>query len=221
MSDQRIRVLIVDDHDMVREGLQVLLNSFEEFEVVADASDGEIGVALCNRLHPDVVLLDMVMPVMDGLTAAARIKTVSPDTHIIALTSFDDERSVHEALKAGVTSYVMKNVSVDELAHVIRKAHQGQAVLAPEATRALIRAATRPPSIGVDLSDREREVLALMTKGVSNREIGERLYISSSTVKNHVSNILSKLGAVSRTQAVAMAVEQHLVETDEETDEQL
>jgi NarL family two-component system response regulator LiaR len=149
---------------------------------------------------------------MDGVAAAEAIRKFCPQTHIVALTSFDDEHTVQDVLKAGATSYVMKNVSVDELANVIRKAHQGQATLAPEATRVLIRAATRPPSIGYDLSDREREVLALMAKGLSNREIGEQLYISSSTVKNHVSSILSKLGTVSRTQAVALAVEHRLVE---------
>jgi NarL family two-component system response regulator LiaR len=214
MTSQKIRVLIVDDHDMVREGLRVLLDNFDDFDVVADAADGEIAVELCRRLNPDVVLLDMVMPVMNGVTAAAKIRTLCPDTRIVALTSFDDERTVQDALKAGVTSYVMKNVSVDELSNVIRKAYNGQSTLAPEATRMLIRAATRPPSLGFDLSEREREVLAMMTKGVSNREIGEHLYISSSTVKNHVSSILSKLGAVSRTQAVAMAVEHHLVEPE-------
>ncbi len=214
MTTDKIRVLIVDDHDMVREGLRVLLENFDEFDVVADAADGEIGVEMCRRHNPDVVLLDMMMPVMDGVTAAGRIHDLCPDTQIVALTSFDDEHTVQDALKAGASSYVMKNVSVDDLATIIRKAHRGQATLAPEATRVLIHAATRPPSIGYDLSERELEVLAMMTKGVSNREIGEKLYISSSTVKNHVSSILSKLGAVSRTQAVAMAVEHHLVETE-------
>lgn len=215
MTNDKIRVVIVDDHDMVREGLRVLLDNFDEFEVVGEAADGEMGVAECRRLNPDVVLMDMVMPVMNGVVATGQIHTLCPGTHIVALTSFDDEHTVQDALKAGATSYVMKNVSVDDLAEVIRKAHRGQATLAPEATRMLIRAATRPPAIGFDLSEREREVLAMMTKGVSNREIGEQLYISSSTVKNHVSSILSKLGAVSRTQAVAMAVENHLVDVED------
>ena len=214
MTADKIRIVIVDDHDMVREGLRVLLENFEEFDVVGEGADGEIAVDLCRRHKPDVVLLDMVMPVMNGVAAAERIHVLCPDTHIVALTSFDDEHTVQDALKAGATSYVMKNVSVDDLAEVIRKAHRGQSTLAPEATRMLIRAATRPPAVGFDLSDREREVLLMMTKGVSNREIGEQLYISSSTVKNHVSSILSKLGAVSRTQAVAMAVEHHLVDIE-------
>jgi NarL family two-component system response regulator LiaR len=210
--NRKIRVLIVDDHDMVRQGLIALLENYDEFEVIGDASDGEMGVMVCRDRQPDVVLMDMVMPRLDGVTATQQIMETCPNTRVIALTSFGDDKNVHRALQAGAISYLIKNVSVDELADAVRKAYNGQATLAPEATQALIANATKPPDIGHDLTDREREVLALMIGGLNNREIGEQLYISSSTVKNHVSNILSKLDTTSRTQAAALAVEHKIVD---------
>ncbi len=209
--NERIRVLIVDDHDMVRKGLIVLLENFDEFEIIGDTSSGEFAVALCRQYQPHVVLMDMVMPGMNGVTATTRIRAVCPETQVIMLTSFNDEDTVQDALKAGAISYLMKNVSVDELAEAVRKAHRGKSTLAPEAAQMLIAATTRAPIPGHDLTEREREVLALMIEGLSNREIGERLIISSATVKNHVSNILSKMGTSSRTQAVAVAVEHRLL----------
>jgi NarL family two-component system response regulator LiaR len=207
-----IRVMIVDDHNMVRKGLVVLLEDFEDLLVVAEAGDGEYAVNLCHRACPDVVLMDMIMPRMDGIAATRAIREVCPNTQVIALTSFSDEDHVQEALKAGAIGYLMKDVSGDELANAIRRAHKGDSTMSPEATQILIRATTRPPAIGHDLTDRERDVLVLMIEGLNNREIGERLVISSSTVKNHVGSILSKLGATSRTQAVALAVEHKIVE---------
>ena len=207
----KIRVVIVDDHDLVREGLRMLFSSFDDIEVVADAAHGERGVELCREECPDVVLMDMVMPLMDGVTATRHIHEICPETQIIALTSFNDEDNVQRALKAGAISYMLKNVSIDELVSAVRKAHAGQSVLAPEAARVLISATTRPPILGYDLSEREREVLSLMVRGLSNREIGDILHISASTVKNHVSTILSKLGTSSRTQAAALAVEHRLM----------
>jgi NarL family two-component system response regulator LiaR len=212
MVDIKIRVLIIDDHDIVRQGLIVLLENFDEFEIVGDVSDARRGLELCGEQCPDVVLMDMVMPVMDGITATKLVREKCPTTQVIALTSFNDEENIQKALKAGAISYLMKNVSVDELANAVRKASRGQATLAPEAAQVLIAAATRPPSVGHDLTDREREVLSLMIEGLNNREIAERLVISSSTVKNHVSSILDKLGTTSRTQAVALAVENKIVE---------
>jgi NarL family two-component system response regulator LiaR len=210
--NRKIRVLIVDDHDMVRQGLIALLENYDEFEVIGDASDGEMGVMVCRDRQPDVVLMDMVMPRLDGVMATQQIMETCPNTRVIALTSFGNDENVHRALQAGAISYLIKNVSVDELADAVRKAYNGQATLAPEATQALIANATKPPDIGHDLTDREREVLALMIVGLNNREIGEQLYISSSTVKNHVSNILSKLDTTSRTQAAALAVEHKIVD---------
>lgn len=211
---EKIRVLIVDDHDMVRQGIRILLENFDDFEVVGEAPHGQAGVNLCNAHEPHVVLMDMKMPIMNGIEATKIIREQHPNIQVVALTSFDDENNVMDALQAGAISYTMKNVSIDELASIVRKAANGQSFLAPEATRALISATTRPPSVGHDLSDRENEVLGLMAKGLSNREIGKLLYISSSTVKNHVSSILSKFGASTRTQAVAMAVEHKLVDIE-------
>lgn len=208
----QIRVLIVDDHNMVRRGLMTLLEEFDDLLVIGEAGDGEMAVHACREVCPDVILMDMLMPRMDGVTAIAKIRQMCPQTQVIALTSFSDEANVQNALKAGAMSYLMKNVSGDELASAIRRAHIGQSTLAPEAAQILIKATTRPPSPGHDLTERELEVLALMIEGLNNREIGERLVISSSTVKNHVSSILSKLGTTSRTQAVALAVEHKIIE---------
>lgn len=210
-EEKLIRVVIVDDHNMVRKGLVVLLEEYEDLDIIAEAGDGEIAVETCRRNCPDVVLMDMMMPRMDGITATRALREVCPDAQVIALTSFGDEKNVQEALKAGAIGYLMKNISGDELVNAIRRAHAGQTTLAPEAAEILIKATTRPPTVGHDLTDREREVLQLMIEGLNNREIGEHLIISSSTVKNHVSNILSKMGTSSRTQAVALAVENRIV----------
>ena len=208
----KIRVLIVDDHDMVRQGLIVLLENFDDFEVVGDVGDGQAALDLCYRDAPDVVLMDMVMPGLNSIDAIRTLRERHPQTQVIALTSFNEEATIQNALRAGALSYLMKNISVDELATAVRKAHRGQSTLAPEAAQVLISATTRPPSVGHDLTEREREVLELMVEGLNNREIADRLIISNSTVKNHVSNIFSKLGTSSRTQAVALAVENKLVQ---------
>ncbi len=210
-ESEKIKVIIIDDHEIVRQGLRVSLENFDDFDIVADTGDARVGLELCIRLQPHVVLMDIVMPAMDGVTATRLVREQCPGVQVIALTSFDSNDNIQQALQAGAISYLMKNISVDELASAVRKAAGGQATLAPEAVQVLIRAATRPPAVGHDLTEREREVLALMVEGLNNREIAERLIISSSTVKNHVSNILDKLGISSRTQAVALAVEHRLV----------
>lgn len=211
MSDERIRVALADDHDMVRQGLKVLLEQFDDLEIVGEAPDGEAAVILCRRLQVDVLLLDMIMPHMDGIGVLQALGEACPGVQVIALTSYSDQDTVQNAIKAGAVGYLMKNVSGDELASAIRKAYHGQSTLSPEAAQVLIRATTQPPPIGHDLTEREREVLALMIQGLNNREIAERLVISSSTVKNHVSSVLSKLNTVSRTQAVALAVENQIL----------
>ncbi|MFW5708821.1 MAG: response regulator [Chloroflexota bacterium] len=211
-GNQKIRVMIVDDHNMVRKGLVVLLEGFDDLEIVADVGDGELAYNHCHEDCPDVILMDMIMPRVNGVEATRLIKEVCPETQIIALTSFSDETKVQDALQAGAIGYLMKDVSGNELANAIRRAHVGESTLAPAAAQVLIQATARPPSLGHDLTNREREVLALMIDGLNNREIGERLVISNSTVKNHVSSILSKLQTTSRTQAVALAVEHKIVE---------
>lgn len=208
----QIRVLIVDDHKVVRGGLRAFLLSFDDLALVGEAKNGQDAIAQCDALKPDVVLMDLVMPGMDGPEATRRIRAAHPNTQIIALTSFQEEDLVEKALQAGAIGYLLKDIDADELAEAIRAAQQGRPTLAPAATQALIHAAAGPPKLGHDLTDREREVLALLVEGLTNRQIAHRLSVSASTVKFHVSNVLSKLGAESRTEAVALAVQHKLVE---------
>lgn len=212
MSESPIRVLIVDDHAVVRSGLAGFLMAFEDLEMAGQAASGESAVATCSEVNPDVVLMDLMMPGMDGAEATKAIRDRCPWIQVIALTSFKEEELVQRALQAGAIGYLLKNVTAEELADAIRAAHAGQPTLAPEAAQALIRAATKPPALGFDLTDREREVLALMVEGLSNPDIAERLVVSRSTIKFHVSSILSKLGVASRTEAVALAIQQNLVD---------
>ncbi len=207
-----IRVLLVDDHAVVRSGLSTFMMVYDDLELVGEASNGQEAIRRCEELHPDVVLMDLVMPEMDGASATQVIRERWPGIQVIALTSFPEEDLVQRALRAGALSYLLKNVSADELAHAIRAAYMGRSTLAPEAAQALIHAATHPAStLGNDLSTREREVLQLMVEGLNNPDIAERLVVSRSTVKFHVSSILSKLGVSSRTEAVALALQQKLV----------
>ena len=206
-----IRVMIVDDHAVVRSGLSAFLLVQDDLELVGEANSGQQALRLCQEKAPDVVLMDLVMPEMDGATATRAIKALCPQVQVVALTSFPEEKLVQEALQAGAISYLLKNVSADELAKAIRAAHQGRATLAPEATAALIQAATKPDLPNYDLTPREQEVLKLLTEGLNNTQVAERLVVSQSTVKFHVSSILSKLGVSSRTEAVAVALQQKLV----------
>jgi NarL family two-component system response regulator LiaR len=209
---QPIGVMLVDDHTMVRRGLATFLKVFDDLELVGEAADGEAAIQLCARILPDVILMDMVMPDMDGVTATAIIRQRFPAVQVIALTSFKEESLVQNALKAGAIGYLLKDVSAEKLAQAIREAHAGRSTLSPEATQALIHAATQPPPPGHDLTKRERSVLALLVTGLNNSEIAEKLGVSPSTIKSHVSHILSKLAVTSRTEAVALAVRHHLVE---------
>jgi NarL family two-component system response regulator LiaR len=211
-DSELIRVLLVDDHAVVRSGLGAFLMAFDDLELVGEANGGEDAVQKCGELHPDVVLMDLVMPGMNGAEATAIIREKYPETQVIALTSYKEEELVQSVLKAGAIGYILKNVTAEELADAIRAAKAGKPTLAPEAAQALIHATTKPPELGFDLTDREREVLSLMIEGLNNPDIAERLVVSRSTVKFHVSSILSKLGASTRTEAVALALQHKLVD---------
>ncbi len=207
----RIRVMIVDDHAVVRSGLSAFLLAYDDLEYVGEAAGGADAVQRCAALRPDVILMDLVMPGMDGAEATRLIKEVCPSVRVIALTSYKEDDLVEGALKAGALSYLLKNVSADELAGAIREAHVGRPTLAPEAAQVLINAATGPVQ-DEGLTSRELEILGLMIHGHSNPDIAEKLFVSRSTVKFHVSNILMKLGVKTRTEAVALAVQRRLVE---------
>jgi two-component system, NarL family, response regulator LiaR len=207
----KIRVLVVDDHALARSGLAAFLMAFDDLELSGAACNGAEAVRRCAQLQPDVVLMDLMMPEMDGATATRLIRQQCPHTKVVVLTSFKDEALVQGALLAGATSYLLKDVSAGALADTIRRAHAGHATLAPEAAEALIHTATHPDTLGHDLTTRERDILAQMVRGLNNSEIAKQLVVSRSTVKFHVSNILSKFGVGGRTEAVALAVQHHLV----------
>ncbi len=215
MTEERpIRVLIADDHSMVRAGLATFIKVKSDLELVGEARNGQDALRQCEQIQPDVILMDLVMPRMDGVTATQAIRERWPRVQIIALTSFKDKKMVHDALRAGAISYLLKDVSVDELAEAIRAAHAGRPTLAPEATQALIEgalAAREGPRPGHDLTPREYEVLALMVEGLNNPQIGERLVISVTTVRSHVSSIFSKLGVSNRAEAITLALRNKLV----------
>ncbi|OGO39063.1 MAG: DNA-binding response regulator [Chloroflexi bacterium RBG_16_57_8] len=210
MNSGQIRVMLVDDHAVVRSGLGAVLASFEDLKLVGEANNGQEAVRLCEQLKPDVILMDLLMPVMDGVTATKAIHDKWPDIRIIALTSFGDRELIEGALKAGAMSYLIKTVSATELATAIRGAVSGKPSLSPEAAQVLMQS-VKEPGPAYDLTEREHEILSLMVTGLSNNDIAERLIVSRSTVKFHVSNILSKLGVSTRTEAVALALRNKLV----------
>jgi len=214
MGEYQIRVMVVDDHDIVRSGLTVLLETFDDMKLVGDAAGGEEAIQLCQRIRPDVLLMDLMMPGVNGVQAIDHIRRDCPDTQIIVLTNFKEEKLIHAALQAGAISYLLKDVTIDELANAVRAAYRGRATLAPEAVQVLVSTATRPPEPGHDLTEREQEVLGFVVNGMNNREIAEVLTISRSTVKNHVSSILSKLGVSNRSEAVVLALQHHLVDRE-------
>lgn len=214
MADTRIRVLLVDDHQVVRRGLRTFLEVQEDIEVVGEAADGEEGIARAEELRPDVILMDVKMPVTDGIEALRRLREAANPARVLIVTSFTEQRTVVPALRAGAAGYVYKDIDPEALAAAIRSVHAGHVLLQPEVAQALLAqegqgaASSRPGS----LTDREREVLCLIADGRSNREIARALVLSEKTVKTHVSNILMKLDLSDRTQAALWAVRHGIVD---------
>jgi NarL family two-component system response regulator LiaR len=213
----KIKVLIVDDHQVVRQGLRTFLELLEDISVIGEAEDGTQAVELVRKLMPDVVLMDLVMPDMDGISATQQVLALGLNTKVIALTSFSEDDKVFPAIQAGASSYLLKNVSPDDLVEAIRAVHRGEARLHPDITRKLMQQVSKIPAPNHDLTineltEREKEVLRLVATGMNNREIAQELFISEKTVKTHVSNILGKLNLDQRTQLVIYAIKNKLVE---------
>jgi len=211
LPSQRIRVMLVDDHEMVRKGLATFLKVFKDLQLAGEAESGAAAIQLCGEILPDVVLMDMVMPGMDGAVATRAICQKYPQVRVIALTSFKEADLIKKALEAGAIGYLLKDVSAVDLVKAIRAAHAGRATLSPEAAQALVETANQPPAPGLDLTQREHEVLTLMVEGLINTKIAARLNVSPFTIKSHISNILFKLGVASRTEAVTLALRHKLV----------
>lgn len=210
-----IRVLIVDDHPMVRSGLKDFILAYDWMELAGEAQNGVEAVDFCATHEVDMVLMDMIMPLMDGSEATRRILALGKPVKIIVLTSFHERDMVQQALRAGATSYLLKNITAEELAKAIHAAHSGFSTLAPEATQSLVQATPQRSGIGFDLTEREREILVLLVKGLSNPEISNQLSISMATVKYHLTNIFTKLGAKNRVEAATIALENNLVDKND------
>jgi NarL family two-component system response regulator LiaR len=210
-TSQPIRVMLVDDHTMVRRGLATFLKVYDDLQLVGEAESGEAAIQLCPEALPDVILMDMVLPGMDGAATTRAIRQQFPQIQIIALSSFKEGKLINQALEAGAIGYLLKDVSADDLVLAIRSAYAGRVTLSPEAAQSLVETANLPPTPGQDLTEREREVLALMIEGLNNVQIAGKLTVSPSTVKSHVSNILSKLGVASRTEAVTLALRSGII----------
>jgi NarL family two-component system response regulator LiaR len=221
MADiEKIKVLIVDDHQVVRQGLRTFLELNDDIEVLGEAADGQEAVELTAQLKPDIVLMDLVMPRLDGIAATTKIKSLGTGAKVIAITSFTEDDKVFPAIQAGASSYLLKDVSPDALVDAIRAAHRGEARLHPEVMRKLMaQVAAQPASSkqvsGPQLTERELEVIRLVAQGCSNREIAETLVISEKTAKAHISNILGKLGLDDRTQMAVYAIKHGLVSPDQ------
>lgn len=206
-----IRILLVDDHAVVRSGLSKFLLINEDFELVGEASDGAEAIQMAALYQPDVVLMDLMMPGVDGVTATREICRKYPKTRVVVLTSFSEQNMIQGALQAGATSYLQKNVSAADLARAIRSAYDGRMTLSPEATQVLAQSVTQPHLPESHLTERELDVLGCMVEGLNNNEIASRLFVSLGTVKFHISNIFQKLGVNSRVEAVKLAIERKLV----------
>ena len=212
-EDTVIKVLLVDDHAVVRQGLRMFLSLDPDLQIMGEATNGLEAIEMSKQLKPDIILMDLLMPVMDGLTAIQRIKKAQPEVEIIALTSVIEDDRVFSAIHAGAMGYLLKDTQANELVQRIKGAHRGEVQLAPEAAKRLIRE-VRSPESPEKLTDRETEVLKLIARGMSNKDIATRLVVSEKTVKTHVSNLLTKLNLPSRTQAALYALKEGLATLD-------
>jgi two-component system, NarL family, response regulator LiaR len=214
----KIRVVVVDDHEIVRRGLVSYLRTFDNIEIVGEAADGLQALDMCAQHHPDILLLDLMMPHLDGVGTLERLRVQDddPPIHVVVLTSVQDDATIAKVLRQGAISYVLKSAPIEELVKTIEAAHEGRRVLSRDTADALIHYATRPKPPEYRLSDREREVLELLVEGLKNPEIADRLIVSRSTVKFHISSIFTKLGVNNRTEAVAIALKHGLTKKTDE-----
>lgn len=210
-SSQPIRVMVVDDHTMVRWGLATLFTVYDDIQLVGEAENGADAIQLCGEIMPDVILMDMVMPGLDGVSATRSIRNLFPQVQVIALTSYKDGDLIKNALEAGAIGYLLKDVSADVLIQAIRAANFGRAILSQEVLQAIFQTANSLKASDFNLTSREREILTMMIEGLNNKQIAIKLTVSLSTIKSHVSKILSKLGVESRTEAVMLAMRNHIV----------
>jgi len=208
----KIKVIIADDHPLVRHGIKTVFEAYDEIALVGEAENGKQAIEMCEKLRPGIVLMDLVMPILDGVEATTRLIERWPDIKIIVLTSFNDMDLIKKSLKAGAVSYVLKNISGAKLVKTIKDIYKGKFTLSSQATRILLEELRESDSKDIRLTAREKEILILMVEGLSNKEISKRLFLSNSTVQFHVSNVLSKLGVSKRTEAVYLALKQKLVE---------
>ena len=211
-ESKNIRILIADDHSITRSGIKTLISVYDDLTLVGEATNGAEAITMCDEVSPDVILMDINMPVIDGIEATVKIREKYPNIKIIALTSYVDKKLVTGILKAGAISYIIKNISPDELVKTIRDAYLGKTTFSSEASKVVVEELTNPSQERFNLTGKEHEVLKLLSKGSSNEDIAKELFISSHTVKFHISNILNKLGAVSRTEAVFVATKNNLVD---------
>lgn len=219
MTDDRIKVLIVDDHKVVRQGLRTFLELQADVTIVGEADDGQTAVEMVRELHPNVVLMDLVMPRLDGISATRQVKALGTDVKVIALTSFTEDDKVFPAIQAGASSYLLKDVSPDDLVEAIRAAHRGETRLHPDIARKLMEQVTKQARSNhepymKEVTDREKDVVRLVAQGRSNQQIASELFISEKTVKTHISNILNKLQLQDRTQLAIYAIKSGMARTD-------
>lgn len=212
MANETIRIVLVDDHPTVLYGLEAILKGFEEFEVVGLAENGQQAVRLCAEQQPDVVLMDLTMPQMDGFEATRQVRAKCPASQVLMLTSSEQDLDVAAALEAGAIGYVLKNAAIKDTVSAIRAAYEGKRFLSPEALEGLIRIRTSPPPLEEPLTEREQDVLLRLTSGLTNPQIAEELYLSVSTIKFHISEIYKKLHVSSRAEAVKKAYELNLLQ---------